>query len=399
MNELIRPELYGAIASIIERSRAGVRYAVNVAMVDAYWEIGRLIFEEEQQGKDRADYGARLVDELSSRLTRDFGSGFDPSNVRRMRLFYRTFSNRAAMRREFAEDASGIFSAVRRELPNQTQRVDNKDDTISAAVRHESDPDRPAYRPELSWTHYKALIRIEKPQAREWYMNEAIAENWSTRALERQINSLYYERQLSSADRTPVRAEAEAKTRALTAQPEEFLKDPYVLEFLDLADRPHFRESELEQAIIDRLQHFLLELGRGFAFVARQKRITTETKEFYIDLVFYNYHLKCFVLIDLKVGELTHQDVSQMDMYVRMFDDLQRGDDDNPTVGLILCTEKDETIVKYSVLEESRQLFASKYLLYLPNEEELRIELEREKRLAERELAEREEEKSRSNTT
>lgn len=389
MNELIRPELYGAIASVIARSRADVRYAVNVAMVDAYWQIGRLIVEEEQEGHGRADYGTRLIKSLADRLTADFGRGFSYQNLFNMRLFYEKFS---APQRILMDDSfSEIFSAVRRISDRPPQQSDNKEDTKRAAVQHEYDPNRPSYRPELSWTHYKALIRVEKPQAREWYMNEAIAENWSTRALERQINSLYYERRLASADRTPVRAEAEAKTRALPAQPEEFLKDPYVLEFLNLADRPHFRESELEQAIIDRLQQFLLELGRGFAFVARQKRITTETKEFYIDLVFYNYHLKCFVLIDLKVGELTHQDVGQMDMYVRMFDDLQRGDDDNPTVGLILCTEKDATIVKYSVLEESRQLFASKYLLYLPNEEELRIEVEREKRLAERELREREE--------
>lgn len=391
MNESIRPEFYGAIASVIERSRAGVRYAVNVAMVDAYWQIGRLIVEEEQEGHGRADYGTRLIKGLADRLTADFGRGFSYQNLFNMRLFYEKFS---APQRILMDDSfSEIFSTVRRISEKPPQQSDKKEDTNRAALRHESDPSRPAYRPELSWTHYKALIRVEKPQAREWYMNEAIAENWSTRALERQINSLYYERRLASANRTPVRAEAEKKTKALPVQPEEFLKDPYVLEFLNLADRLHFRESELEQAIIGRLQHFLLELGRGFAFVARQKRITTETKEFYIDLVFYNYHLKCFVLIDLKVGELTHQDVGQMDMYVRMFDDLQRGDDDNPTVGIILCTEKDETIVKYSVLEESRQLFASKYLLYLPNEEELRIELEREKRLAESELRKREEEK------
>ena len=219
-------------------------------------------------------------------------------------------------------------------------------------------------------------------------MNEAAEQNWSTRALERQINSLYYERLLMSRDKKPVIHEAGEKTGALKTSPQEFLKDPYVLEFLDLKDRSNYRESELEQAIINNIQSFLLELGKGFAFVARQKRISTETKEFYIDLIFYNYHLKCFILIDLKTGELTHKDVGQMDMYVRMFDDLQRGEDNNPTVGLILCTEKDRAIVKYSVLKENKQLFASKYMLYLPTEEELARELEREKSMIEMEMRE-----------
>jgi len=243
-----------------------------------------------------------------------------------------------------------------------------------------------ALRRELSWTHYKVLLRVEKPGACAWYMHEAADQNWAARVLERQINSLYYDRLLMSRDKKTVQQEAEQKTSALQAKPEDFMKNPYVLEFLNIKDRSHYRESELEQAIIDKIQEFLLELGKGFAFVARQKRISTESKEFYIDLVFYNYHLKCFVLIDLKTGELTHQDVGQMDMYVRMFDDLQRVEDDNPTVGLILCTDKDKAIVKYSVLNENKQLFASRYMLYLPSEEELVRELEREKRLIEMEM-------------
>jgi predicted nuclease of restriction endonuclease-like (RecB) superfamily len=260
-----------------------------------------------------------------------------------MRQFYQKFSS---LRRELiVDDDSGILSALRREL---------------------------------SWTHYKALLRVEKPDACIWYMNEAAEQNWSVRALERQINSLYYERLLLSKEKKTVLQEAKEHTAQFQQEPAAFMRDPYVLEFLNIKDRSHFRESELEQAIIAKIQDFLLELGRGFAFVARQKRISTETKEFYIDLVFYNYHLKCFILIDLKTGELTHQDVGQMDMYVRMFDDLQKGDDNNPTVGLILCTEKDKAIVKYSVLHENKQLFASKYMLYLPTEEVLIQELQRE---------------------
>ncbi|MFH2064920.1 MAG: PDDEXK nuclease domain-containing protein [Pseudomonadota bacterium] len=343
--------LYGNIRSIIEQARNSISRAVNTAMIDAYWHIGRMIIEEEQKGQQRADYGKQLIQNLSDKLTAEFGKGFSPQNLWNMRLFYLKFS---ALRRELkAETETGILSALRREL---------------------------------SWTHYKSLLRVEKPTACLWYMNEAADQKWSTRALERQINSLYFERLLLSRDKKSVTQEATEKTDTLKSSHRSYLKDPYVLEFLGLNDRSNYRESELEQAIINNVQSFLLEMGKGFAFVARQKRISTETKEFYIDLVFYNYLLKCFILIDLKTGELTHQDVGQMDMYVRMFDDLEKNDDDNPTVGLILCTKKDRTIVKYSVLNENRQLFASKYMLYLPTEEELEREVEREKRLIEMEM-------------
>ncbi|MBN1759918.1 MAG: DUF1016 family protein [Chitinispirillaceae bacterium] len=365
MSEPVTMKLYVSIAEVISRARTEVVRSVNTIMVEAYWHIGRLIVEEEQQGAQRAEYATGLLEILSERLCKEFGAGFDISNLRRMRQLYNYFSIRGALRH-----VSGNVPA---------------DNGLHL-------PQRPILRPELTWTHYRKLIRVEKPAAREWYMNEAANQNWSTRALERQINSLYYERLLSSGEKQPVIAEAAQKTTTLQMNAADYLKDPYILEFLNLADRTSYRESELEQAIIDKLQEFLLELGKGFAFVARQKRISTETKEFYVDLVFYNYHLKCFVLIDLKTGELTHQDVGQMDMYVRMFDDLQRAEEDNPTVGLILCTEKDATIVKYSVLEENRQLFASKYMLYLPNEEELRVEVEREKRMIAMELRERGEE-------
>ncbi len=286
--------LYGIAREIIEKARKNVHRAINMAMVEAYWHIGRMIVEEEQNGKERADYGKFLIQNLSDKLTKEFGKGFSSQNLWNMRLFFQKFS---ALRRELKiDDSSDILSALRREL---------------------------------SWTHYKTLLRVEKPMACVWYMHEAADQNWSTRALERQINSLYYERLLLSRDKKSVMEEAQGKTELLKPVPRDYLKDPYVLEFLNLKDRSNYRESELELAIINNIQSFLLELGKGFAFVARQKRISTETKEFYIDLVFYNYILKCFILIDLKTGELTHQDVGQMDMYVRMFDDLEIGRDDN----------------------------------------------------------------------
>ena len=328
-------KLYHHITQILQSARRQVVQSVNIAMVQSYWEIGRIIVEEEQQGQYRAEYGANLVKYLSDKLTSEFGKGFTETNIKYFRQFYLTFQ-----------------------------------------IRH-------ALRDELSWTHYRSLLRVENPAAREFYFQETIANGWSTRSLDRQINTLYYERLLASSDRGPVVSEMQSKTDAF--RPADFLKDPYVLEFLQLQENTSLQESELEQALMDKLQQFLLELGKGFAFVARQKRISTETKHFYIDLVFYNYLLKCFVLIDLKIRELLHEDVGQMDMYVRLYEDKYKSPDDNPTIGLILCTHKDHTIVKYSMLSESKQLFASKYMLYLPSEAELRAELERERAVIEQE--------------
>jgi len=327
--------LYHHIRLTILEAKQKVITTVNVAMLEAYWQIGRYIVEEEQQGKHKAEYGKDLLGTLSKQLTDEFGKGYDKSNLSNMRKFYNTFP---------------IFDALRQEL---------------------------------TWTHYRCLLNVENPKARDFYIQESITNGWSTRALDRQIKSLYYERLLSSQNRNEVKAEMQEKTKDLQA--EEILKDPYILEFLQLKDHKTYLESELEQALMDKLNEFLLELGKGFAFVGRQKRISTETKHFYIDLVFYNYILKCFVLIDLKVGELTHQDIGQMDMYVRLYEDKYKNQDDNPTIGLILCSHKDQTIVKYSVLSENKQLFASKYVLYLPTENELIAELEREKLLIENE--------------
>ena len=333
----VRGEFYESVAAMLRTAQSNTYRAVNFVMVEAYWNIGKMIVDEEQQGKERAEYGAYLLRNLALRLTVEFGKGFDERELRKIRQFFEVF------------------------------------------------PIRDALRTELSWTHYRTLIRVEKEAARLYYLHEAAGQNWSTRALERQINSLYYERLHMSRNKKTVIEEMQQKTAPLAPEPRDFIKDPYVLEFLGLKDNPDFRESDLEQAIIGKLQAFMLELGKGFAFVARQQRISTDTKDFFVDLVFYNYLLKCFVLIDLKTGELAHQDIGQMDMYVRLYEDKYKSKDDNPTIGIILCTDKDETVVKYSVLKENKQLFASKYKLYLPSEKELIEEIQREKALIVRE--------------
>ncbi len=328
MNDIINIDLFDSVSQIITEARNIVKNTVNRAMVLSYWNIGRLIVEDEQKGEQRAKYGKAVLKELSVKLTEKFGMGFEVSNLRRMRKFYLTF------------------------------------------------PKQDAVRPVLSWTHYRFLLKVEKESARQWYLEEAVKENWSTRALERQINSSYYERLLASSENTQVRREAVEKTRKL--EPEDILKDPYVLEFLNLQNRPHYTEEDLESALIDNLQSFLLELGSGFSFVARQKHFDLDGEHFYIDLVFYNYKLKCFVLIDLKRGKLTHQDIGQMDTYIRIYEDKVKEFDDNPTIGIILCADKNETIAKYSMLADNEQLFASKYKLHLPTEEELQLELSKE---------------------
>lgn len=314
-------DLYDSIRLILLESRGHAYAAVNSAMVAAYWQIGRAIVENEQNGQKRGAYGKGVLKNLSERLTAEFGKGFDVRNLRNMRQFYLVFQNRNALRTE------------------------------------------------LTWTHYRSLLRVEDPHAREWYIEEAVKNHWSSRQLERQISTLYYERLLASVEKESVIAEA--AERLSEVEPEQFIKDPYVLEFIDLKDYPALHESGLEQALIDNLQQFLLELGRGFCFVARQKLMRYDDEDFYIDLVFYHCVLKCYVLIDLKVGKLTHGDVGQMDSYIRMFDDLVRLPDDNPTIGLILCSEKNEAIARYSTLADGKQMFASRYQFELPSVEEL----------------------------
>jgi len=326
----IRP-LLANLRGLIQDARKQILRSADVIQVQTCWEIGRHIVEFEQGGSDRAQYGKQLLPALAATLTEEFGKGFDVTNLRHMRGFYMAFPIRDALRRE------------------------------------------------LSWTHYRTLLRADDAKARLWYMNESADQGWSTRALERQIGTLYYERLLASSDRREVEQEAASNIAPLQQNPREFVRDPVMLEFLGLPGTGKLLESNLEQALLDNLQAFLLELGKGFAFVARQLRISTESKDFYIDMVFYNYLLKCFVLFDLKSGELSHKDIGQMDMYVRMVDALKRAPDDNPTVGIILCTHKDASVVRYSVLHENEHLFASKYKLILPSEEELRAELDRER--------------------
>ncbi|WP_449316884.1 PDDEXK nuclease domain-containing protein [Rubneribacter sp.] len=321
--------MYDRIAGVLDAARNRAYTAVNFAMVQAYWEIGRSIVEE-QGGEERAEYGNALIINLSEKLTADYGKGFDERNLRFMRRFYTTF------------------------------------------------PIRNALRSELAWTHYRLLCKVKDEDARLWYMNEAANEHWSSRQLDRQISTLYYERLLASREKEPVIEEANEKL--VQVEPVDFIKDPYVLEFLNLKEYPRLHESNLEQALIDKLQEFLLELETGFCFVARQKRMRYEHDDFYLDLVFYHAILKCYVIIDLKVGKLTHTDVGQMDSYIRMFDALQRRDDDNPTIGLILCSEKNEAVARYSALADGKQLFASKYVLELPSVEELEAQMENTRR-------------------
>ena len=320
-------EFYEKIASILKTARNKVYQTTNFVMVEAYWNIGKNIVEK-QGGEETAEYGTGLIKELSQRMTKDFGKGFTVANLKNMRQFYIVFPNGYALRSE------------------------------------------------LSWTHYRQLMRVENESARNFYLEEAIKSNWSTRQLDRQINSFFYERLLSSKNKEEVGEEINKLEK--TKEPEDIIRDPYVLEFLELSPNDDFFENDLEQALITHLQKFLLELGRGFSFVARQKRITFDGRHFRIDLVFYNYLLRCFVLIDLKIGDLTHQDLGQMQMYTHYYERELMNEGDNPPIGIVLCADKSEAVVKYTLPENENQIFASKYKLYLPSEEELVEELKKE---------------------
>lgn len=322
------------IKLILAKARQKAYSAVNSAMVEAHWQIGKRIVEEEQQGKERANYGEEILKALSIELTKEFGKGFGERNLRDFRQFYLTFQDKKIWH------------------------------TLCA---------------KLSWSHIRLIMRVENKDAQKYYLKETAENHWSVRTLDRNISTLYYHRLLSSQIKEPVVKEMQEKTAESQQDKMEFIKNPSVLEFLGLPDNKGYTETDLEQAIINEMQKFLLELGKGFAFVERQQHIRTETQDFYIDLVFYNYILKCFIIVELKTHKITHQDIGQLDMYVRMYDDLKKTKEDNPTIGLLLCTETDKTIAKYSVLSENKQLFASKYLSYLPTEEELAMEIERQK--------------------
>ena len=320
------------VKEILKNARQKAYTAVNSAMVEAYWKIGRRIVEEEQSGRERAEYGKEILQNLSKELTEEFGKGYSYRTLREIRQFYLMFSD---------------FEKWR---------------TVSA---------------KLTWSHFQKVLRISDEKARIFYLTEAAENMWSVRTLDRNISTLYYNRIVASIDKKIVENEMKDKTKKLQA--EEFIKNPVVLEFLDLPTNMSYTENELEKALTDDIQKFMMELGKGFAFVERQQHIRTENSDFYIDLVFYNYILKCFVIVELKTGKLTHQDIGQLDMYVRMYDDLKKQENDNPTIGLLLCTDTDRTIIKYSVLNDNKNLFASKYINYLPSEEELINEIERQK--------------------
>ncbi len=358
--------LFERVAGILESGRGRVLHTINHETVLAYWLIGREIIQALQGGEARAQYGNALIADLSKRLTERYGAGFSVVNLKNFRQFYLTYSDRAVS----IGSPSGSQLAVSDGL-----------NPISSPVGSESPS---VFHPNLSWSHYRALMRVENIAARQFYEREAIESHWSRRDLERQIGSLFYERLMGSTDKVAMLEGV--RQEVMPINPMDMLKDPYVLEFLDLPNVPQLQESQLEQAIIDKLQHFLLELGRGFSFVARQKRMRFDDKDFYVDLVFYNYLLKCFVLIDLKIGELSHQDIGQMDGYVRMYEAHAKVEGDNPTIGLILCSEKNAAVARYSVLNDSQQLFAAKYQFTLPSEEELQREILRERSLIENQM-------------
>ncbi|HSA34404.1 MAG TPA: PDDEXK nuclease domain-containing protein [bacterium] len=364
--------LFDRVASILDQARANVVRAVNSNMVIAYWLIGREIVQELQGGSERAEYGKQVIEQLSAQLKNRYGRGFSITNLRYFRTFYMLYAERKP---EIRQIGSGELS----DSPIRHTQSGVLND-LSSAVRTVSKP--MGFSPLLGWSHYQSLMSVENDNERLFYEIEAEKEGWDVKHLQRQIHTFLFARLLKSRDKAGLMDMARSGQNLVT--PLDALKNPYVLDFLGLPDSERLHEADIERAIIDNLQAFLLELGKGFAFVGRQKRLQFDSDFFYIDLVFYNCILKFYLLIDLKVGELTHQDVGQMDSYVRMFDDKYLTDGDNPTIGLILCAKKNETIAKYSVLKERKQLFASKYMLYLPTEKELALELGRERRLAPR---------------
>lgn len=335
----IKPEernFVDEIKHLVENARLNAYTAINAVMLETYWSIGKRIVEQEQQGKSRAEYGTQLLNLLSEELTAEYGKGFSARNLRNFRQFFLSFPNEK------------IWHA----------RV-----------------------PNLTWSHIRTLLRVTDDTARMWYLNEAAQEMWSVRTLDRNISSQYYHRLLQSPKKGVVVSEMKSLTATYEQDKLGFIKNPVVAEFLGLSSNMDFTESRLESAILTHLQKFIMEMGKGYAFVARQQHISTDAGDYFIDLVFYNYILKCFLLIDLKTTQIAHQDVGQMDMYVRMYDELKRTEGDNPTIGLILCTETSRDIARYSVLHENPQLFAAKYLTYLPKEEELRKEIELQKEI------------------
>ena len=359
--------LVNDLRSIVSKARSKAFAAVNYSLVERNWRIGQRIVEEEQNGASRAEYGKHVIEVASAALTKEFGKGFSETNIMNFKKFYLKFKELT-----IPQTLSEEFKKQKHQtLSDESSLLPQKGQTQPAQFELRL----------LPWSHYERLIRVEDKKAREWYAKEAFNEGWSYRTLNRNINTLYYERLLMSTKKQPVVDEMQDKTKAYQQDKLEYIKSPVVLEFLGLPEDTFLAESKLETAIINNLEKFLMEMGKGYALVARQQHIRTEENDYYIDLVFYNYLIKSFILVDLKVNRITYQDVGQMDMYLQMYDKMKKGPDDNPTIGIILCTETDSDVARYSTLAKNDQMFAAKYKLYLPDKEDLRREIERQKEL------------------
>ena len=359
--------LVNDLRSIVSKARSKAFTAVNYSLVERNWRIGQRIVEEEQNGASRAEYGKHVIEVASAALTKEFGKGFSETNIMNFKKFYLKFKELTipqTLSEEFKKQKHQTLSDESSLLPQKGQTQSTQSELRL-----------------LPWSHYERLIRVEDKKAREWYAKEAFEQGWSFRTLNRNINTLYYERLLMSKKKRPVVDEMQDKTKAYQQDKLEYIKSPVVLEFLGLPEDTSLAESKLETAIINNLEKFLMEMGKGYALVARQQHIRTEENDYYIDLVFYNYLIKSFILVDLKVNRITYQDVGQMDMYLQMYDKMKKGPDDNPTIGIILCTETDSDVARYSTLAKNDQMFAAKYKLYLPDKEDLRREIERQKEL------------------
>lgn len=359
--------LVNDLRSIVSKARSKAFAAVNYSLVERNWRIGQRIVEEEQNGASRAEYGKHVIEVASAALTKEFGKGFSETNIMNFKKFYLKFKELT------------IPQTVSEEFKKQKHQT-LSDESSLLPQKGQTQPAQFELRL-LPWSHYERLIRVEDKKAREWYAKEAFEQGWSYRTLNRNINTLYYERLLMSTKKQPVVDEMQDKTKAYQQDKLEYIKSPVVLEFLGLPEDTSLAESKLETAIINNLEKFLMEMGKGYALVARQQHIRTEENDYYIDLVFYNYLIKSFILVDLKVNRITYQDVGQMDMYLQMYDKMKKGPDDNPTIGIILCTETDSDVARYSTLAKNDQMFAAKYKLYLPDKEDLRREIERQKEL------------------
>ncbi len=366
--------LYERIAAILDEARSRVARSINTAMVHAYWLIGREIVEVEQHGVERAGYGEGLMKGVATRLSPKFGKGFSLANLKRMKQFYLAFPRGSALVGEGEGKGSTALS-----LSTGSDGAEKGSAALSLSPGASL-----LFPPTLAWSHYLVLLRVTRPEARAFYEIEAARESWSVRELERQVGALLFDR--LAKNKSPEQVLELARKGQRVSVPSDVLKDPFVLEFADLRENPAAQERDLEQAIIDSLEDFLLEMGKGFCFVARQKRLTLEGDHFYVDLVFYNRLLRCFVLVDLKMGKLTHQDLGQMQMYVNFFDRFQREEHEAKTIGIVLCSDKNDAMVRITLPDDNEQVLAARYQMYLPTEEELRAELEREREEAERVL-------------